>query len=67
MKCLESKPTIKKGIFKITELNPASMPKDTRAWCHRKTARHRNPPPEKNVRKAVCNKTKRTTKNEMVG
>ena len=36
------------------------------AWSYRKNARHRNP--KKNVvRKAVCNKTKRKTKNEMAG
>ena len=34
-------------------------------WSYRKNARHRNP--KKDVRKAVCNKTKRKTKNEMVG
>jgi len=35
------------------------------AWSYRKNARHRNP--KKDVRKAVCNKTKRKTKNEMAG
>ena len=35
------------------------------AWSCRKNARHRNP--KKDVRKAVCNKTKRKTKNEMAG
>jgi len=35
-------------------------------WSYRKNARHRNS--EKDVvRKAVCNKTKRKTKNEMAG
>jgi hypothetical protein len=33
------------------------------AWSHRKNAGHRNP--QKDVRKAVCNKTQRKTKNEM--
>jgi len=41
------------------------MPKNTMAWSYRKNARHRSP--KKNVRKAVCNKTKRKTKNEMAG
>ena len=36
------------------------MPKNTMAWSYRKNARHRNS--EKDVRKAVCNKTKRKTK-----
>ena len=35
------------------------------AWSYRKNARHRNS--EKDARKAVCNKTKRKTKNEMAG
>jgi hypothetical protein len=35
------------------------------AWSYRKNARHRNP--KKDVRKTVCNKTKRKTKNEMAG
>ena len=35
------------------------------AWSYRKNARHRNP--KKDVQKAVCNKTKRKTKNEMAG
>ena len=42
------------------------MPKDTMAWSYRKNARHRNSE-KKDVRKAVCNKTKRKTKNEMAG
>ena len=41
-------------------------PKNTMAWSYRKNARHRNSK-KKDVRKAVCNKTKRKTKNEMVG
>jgi len=41
------------------------MLKNTMAWSYRKNARHRNP--KKDVRKAVCNKTKRKTKNEMAG
>ena len=42
------------------------MSKNTIAWSHRKNARHRNH--KKDVaRKAVCNKTKRKTKNEMAG
>jgi hypothetical protein len=41
------------------------MPKNTMAWSHRKNARHCNS--KKDVRKAVCNKTKRKTKNEMAG
>ena len=42
------------------------MPKNKMAWSYTKNARHRN---SKNdvVGKAVCNKTKRKTKNEMVG
>jgi len=36
------------------------------AWSYRKNARHRNPK-EDIVRKAVCNKMKRKTKNEMAG
>ena len=36
------------------------------AWSHRKNARHRNSKKDV-VRKAVCNKTKRKTKNEMAG
>ena len=43
------------------------MPKNKMAWAYRKNARHRNPPKKDAVRKAVCNKTKRKTKNEMVG
>ena len=35
------------------------------AWSYRKNATHRNS--EKDVRKTVCNKTKRKTKNEMAG
>jgi len=35
------------------------------AWSYRKNARHRNP--KKDVRKAVGNKMKRKTKNEMAG
>jgi hypothetical protein len=35
------------------------------AWSHRKNAGHSNP--QKDVRKAVCNKTQRKTKNEMAG
>ena len=35
------------------------------AWSYRKNATHRNS--KKDVRKAVCNKTKRKTKNEMAG
>jgi len=35
------------------------------AWSCRKNARHRNS--KKDVQKAVCNKTKRKTKNEMIG
>ena len=42
------------------------MPKNTMAWSYRKNARHRNPKKDV-VRKAVCNKTKKKTKNEMVG
>ena len=42
------------------------MPKNTMAWAYRKNARHRNPKKD-DVRKAVCNKTKRKTKNEMAG
>jgi hypothetical protein len=42
------------------------MSKNTMAWTYRKNARHRNS--EKDVvQKVVCNKTKRKTKNEMVG
>ena len=36
------------------------------AWSYRKNARHRNPKKDV-VRKVVCNKTKRKTKNEMAG
>jgi len=39
--------------------------RNTMAWSYRKNARHCNP--KKDVRKAVCNKTKRKTKNEMAG
>ena len=42
------------------------MPKNTMAWSYRKNARHCNPKKDV-VRKAVCNKTKRKTKNEMDG
>jgi len=42
------------------------MPKNKMAWAYRKNARHSNPK-KYVVRKAVCNKTKRKTKNEMVG
>ena len=42
------------------------MPKNTMAWSHRKNARHRNSKKDV-VRKVVCNKTKRKTKNEMAG
>jgi hypothetical protein len=38
---------------------------DTVVWSYRKNARHLNP--KKDVRKAVSNKTKRKTKNEMAG
>ena len=41
------------------------MPKNTMAWSYRKNARHRKS--EKDVRKVVCSKTKRKTKNEMAG
>ena len=36
------------------------------AWAYRKNARHSSPKKDA-VRKAVCNKTKRKTKNEMAG
>ena len=36
------------------------------AWAYRKNARHSNPKKDA-VRKVVCNKTKRKTKNEMAG
>ena len=36
------------------------------AWAYRKNARHSNPKKDA-VRKAVCNKAKRKTKNEMAG
>jgi hypothetical protein len=36
------------------------------AWSHRKNAGHSNPQKDV-VRKAVCNKTERKTKNEMAG
>jgi len=36
-------------------------------WSHRKNTRHRNLKKKNVVRKAVCNKTKRKTKNEMAG
>ena len=36
------------------------------AWAYRKNARHSNPKKDA-VRKAVCNKTKRKTENEMAG
>jgi hypothetical protein len=41
------------------------MSKNTMAWSYRKKARHRNPPKKNAVWKAVCNETKRKTKNEM--
>jgi hypothetical protein len=34
-------------------------------WSNRKIAGHSNP--QKDLRKAVCNKTQRKTKNEMAG
>jgi hypothetical protein len=45
------------------------MSKNTMAWSYRKNARHRNhpPPKKKDKGKAVGNKTKRKTKNEMAG
>jgi hypothetical protein len=42
------------------------MPKNKMAWAYRKNARHSNPKKDA-VRKAVCNETKRKTKNEMAG
>ena len=42
------------------------MTKNTMAWSHRKNARHHNSKKDV-VQKAVCNKTKRKTKNEMAG
>jgi len=42
------------------------MPKNTVARSHRKNARHLNSIKDV-VRKAVCNKTKRKTKNEVAG
>jgi len=42
------------------------MPKNTMAWTYRKNARHRNPKKDA-VLKAVSNKPKRKTKNEMAG
>ena len=42
------------------------MPKNTMAWPYRKNARQRNPKKDA-VRKAVCNETKRKTKNVMAG
>ena len=36
------------------------------AWAYRKNERHRNPKKDA-AQKAVCNKTKRKTKNEMAG
>ena len=42
------------------------MPKNTMTWAYRKKARCRNPKKDA-VRKAVCNKTKRKTKNKMAG
>ena len=42
------------------------MPKNKMACAYRKNARHSNPK-KYAVRKAVCNKTKRKTKNEMAG
>jgi hypothetical protein len=41
------------------------MPKNTVAWSHRKNARYRNS--KKDVRKAVCYKTKRKAKIEVAG
>jgi hypothetical protein len=41
------------------------MPENTMAWPYRKNARQCNS--KKDVRKAVSNKTKRKTKNEMAG
>ena len=38
------------------------MPKNKMAWAYRKNARHSNPKKDA-VRKAVCNTTKRKTKN----
>jgi len=37
-----------------------------KSWSYRKNARHRNPK-KYFVQKAICNKTKRKTKNEMAG
>ena len=42
------------------------MPKNTMGWSYRKNARHCNPKKDA-VQKAVFNKTKRKTKNEMAG
>jgi len=42
------------------------LPKNTMAWSYRKNARHRNSK-KYVVRKAVCSKMKRKTKNEMAG
>ena len=41
------------------------MLKNMKTWSDRKNARHHNH--KKDVWKAVCNKTKRKTKNEMAG
>ena len=41
------------------------MPKNMIAWSYRKNARHHSPKKDA-VRKAVCNKTKRKTKNDML-
>jgi hypothetical protein len=38
---------------------------NTMAWSRRKNVGHSNP--QKDVRKAVCDKTQRMTKNEMAG
>jgi hypothetical protein len=40
-------------------------PTNTMAWSNRKNSGHSNP--QKYVRKAVCNKTQRKTKNEIAG
>jgi hypothetical protein len=43
------------------------MSKNSMAWSCRKNARHRNSKKKDAVRKAICDKTKRKTKNEMAG
>ena len=48
-------------VYKSTILLKTKM-----AWAYRKNARHSNPKKDA-VRKAVCKKTKRKTKNEMAG